>query len=275
MNEDPVFSGGLVKVLLVILVVGLLGVGGYALLSSIDLPDLDELNQTTTNLTDTELSDVTIGDEPAEPDPADADTANPFTTASFGSALSAVRAEAGSGRQLTRLFINPVQTQFIVVDGDGIEAFSVRADDPSEVVKEEATITISGNATIEDFGFALDAVDPSAIDKMLASAKKQSGAGDFEPTVLSLERRIPFGERALEWTINAEGGGRNLLYRAEPNGSKVRDSGGGGSPIPATPKAPSAPQVPDSLGEAQKLGECIEKAGQDTEKIFECLDAGN
>ena len=60
----------------------------------------------------------------------------------------------------------------------------------------------------------------------MATAKKQSGAGDFEPTVLSLERRIPFGDRALEWTINAEGGGRNLLYRAEPNGSKVRNQGG-------------------------------------------------
>jgi len=264
MNEDPLFSGGIIKVALVILVAGLLGVGAYALVSGVDLPDID-LDETTTNLTDTELSDVTIGDEPEEPDPGDTETGDPFTTASFASALSAVQAEAGSGRRLTRLFINPVQTQFIVVDGDGIEAFSVRADS-GDVVREEATITISGNATIDDFAFALDAVDPSAIDRMLAGAKKQSGAGDFEPTVLSLERRISFGDRALEWTINAEGGGRNLLYRAEPNGSKVRNEGGGGTPVPA------APALPPGISEAQELGECIEKAGQDTEKVFACLE---
>ncbi|MBA2300359.1 MAG: hypothetical protein H0W22_06250, partial [Chloroflexi bacterium] len=230
MNEDPLFSGGMVKVALIILTAGLLGVGAYALVDGIDLPDidLDELGETTTNLSDTDLSDTTIGDAPEEPPP---DAGDPFTSASFGSALDAVKAEAGPGRKLTRLFINPVQTQFIVVkgdgDGDGIEAFSVRSDDSKEVVREEATITISGNATLEDFAFSLDAVDPSAIDRMLAAAKKRSGAGDFEPTVVSLERRIPFGERALEWTINAEGGGRNLLYRAKPDGSEVRDSGGG------------------------------------------------
>ena len=232
-----------------------------------DLPeiDLEELDQTTTNLTDTELSDVTIGDEPEEPDPGDSDAGDPFTTGSFASALSAVQAEAGSGRQLTRLFINPVQTQFIVVDGDGIEAFSVRVDDPDEVVREDATITISGNATIEDFAFPLDGVKPTAIDRMLSAARKQSAAGDFEPTVVSLERRIPFGDRALEWTINAEGGGRNLLYRAKPDGTEVRNEGGGGTPIP---------EVPSGINEAQELGECIEKAGQDTEKVFACLEQG-
>lgn len=268
MNQDPIFSGGVVKAALLILVAGALGVGAYALADGgVDLPeiDLDELDQTTTNLSDTELSDTTIGDAPDEPQP---DAVDPFTSASFGSALDAVKAEAGGGRLLTRLFINPVQTQFIVMlrdeEGrDGIEAFSVRADDPGEVVREEATITISGNATLEDFAFALDGVDPSAIDRMLVAAAKQSGAGDFEPTVVSLERRIPFGDRALEWTINAEGGGRNLLYRADPDGSKVRNEGGGGSPVP---------DVPSSLNEAQELGECVEEAGQDTEKVFACLE---
>lgn len=261
MNEDPLFSGGMVKVALIILTAGLLGVGAYALVDGINLPDidLDELGETTTNLSDTDLSDTTIGDAPDEPAAAAAD---PFTSASFGSALDAVKAEAGPGRRLTRLFINPVQTQFIVVDGDGIEAFSVRSDS-DEVIREEATITISGNATLEDFGFSLDAVDPSAIDRMLAAAKKQSGAGDFEPTVVSLERRIPFGERALEWTINAEGGGRNLLYRAKQDGREVKDSGG---------ESPIAPAVPSEIDEAQELGECIEKAGQDTDKVFACLD---
>ena len=182
---------------------------------------------------------MTIGDEPEEPDPADAETGDPFTSASFASALSAVQAEAGLGPQADAPVHQPrADPVHRASTATAIEAFSVRADDPGEVVREEATITISGNATIDDFAFALDAVEPSAIDRMLASAKKQSGAGDFEPTVLSLERRIPFGDRALEWTINAEGGGRNLLYRAEPDGSEVRDSGGGGNAEPRNPRGP-------------------------------------
>ena len=55
----------------------------------------------------------------------------------------------------------------------------------------EATVTISGNVTLEDFAFGLAAVDPDAIDRMLAAARKRSGAADFEPSVLVLERAIP------------------------------------------------------------------------------------
>ena len=146
----------------------------------------------------------------------------------------------------------------------GSRRFSVRADDPGEVVREEATITISGNATLEDFAFALDGVDPSAIDRMLAAATKQSGAGDFEPTVVSLERRIPFGDRALEWTINAEGGGRNLLYRADPDGSKVRNEGGGGSPLPDVPsgleRGPGARRVRREGGAGHREGVRLPRA---------------
>ena len=99
MNEDPIFSGGVVtRRRWSSCVAGALGVGAYALADGgIDLPeiDLDELDQTTTNLSDTELSDTTIGDAPDEP-PADA--GDPFTSASFGSALAdAVKAEAGGG----------------------------------------------------------------------------------------------------------------------------------------------------------------------------------
>jgi hypothetical protein len=152
-----------------------------------------------------------------------------------------------------------VQTQLIVRRGDGVEAYSVRADS-GELDREEATITISGEASIEDFAFSLDAIDPGSIDRMLAAARKQSGDEDFEPTVLSLERGIPFGRRALEWTINAQGGGRNLLYRADADGGSVRNEGGKGSGIP-----PAAV-------EAEKLNECIEAAGENPEEIFACLD---
>ena len=99
-----------------------------------------------------------------------------------------------------------------------------------------------------------------AIERMLATARRLSAAADFQPTVLNLERRIPFGSRELAWTISAQGGGRNLTYRAAANGTKVEDVGAGGSEIP--------PQVQ----QAQELNRCIEAAGSDIDKVTACFD---
>ena len=95
---------------------------------------------------------------------------------------------------------------------------------------------------------------------MLAEARKLSGAQDFEPTVLSLERAIPFGSRELRWTINAEAGGRYVLYRAAPDGSNVRNEGGAGT------------QIPQAAQDAKKLNDCIAAAGSNTDEILGCLD---
>jgi hypothetical protein len=165
----------------------------------------------------------------------------------------------GPNRQLTRVSINDTQTQFTARRGSGIEAFSVRADS-GEVVRQSATIAISGNATIDDFAFGLDGLQPAAIDRMLASARKSSGAGDFKPTVLNLERRITLGSRELAWTINAEGNGRNLTYRAAADGGDLQDIGGGGTPIP--------PQIQ----QAQQLNQCIQAASRDIDRITACLE---
>ncbi len=257
MKEEPLISGGVVKVVVVLLVAAVLGGGAYALVGDgieIDLPDLPDVDtlgdQTATNLENTTIEGGSFAGAPA---------LEPFTTAGFMEALAKVKAEIGSGRELTRLFINDVQAQFIVRRGDGVEAYSVRAD-TGDLDREDATITITGSAEISDFAFALDAVDPAAVDRMLATAARQSGTDDFGPTVLSLERAIPFGRRALEWTINAQGGGRNLLFRADRDGRNVRSEGGKGTAIP-----PAAV-------EAQELSDCIQDAGGDPEKIFGCLE---
>jgi hypothetical protein len=225
-REEPVISRAVLKAALVILIAGALGAGAYALagggidIDLPDLPDIDTIGEDPTELENTTLQGTTIGQGEPEPQPTD-----PFTSAGFAAAIEQVKDEVGQGRELTRLFINPVQTQFIVRRGDGIEAYSVRAD-TGELTQADATITISGNAKIGDFAFALDALDPAAVDRMLSAARKQSGAADFEPTVLSLERAIPFGSRELRWTINAEGGGRNLTYRAAADGTGVEKIGG-------------------------------------------------
>jgi hypothetical protein len=259
-REEPVISGAVLKAALVILIAGALGVGAYALVGGgidIDLPDLPDLETTgeeTTGLEDTALEDTTIAEEEPQAEPTD-----PFTSAGFAIAIAKVTEAVGPGQQLTRLFINEVQTQFVVRRGEGIEAYSVRTD-TDEVSRSDATITISGNARISDFAFALDALDPAAIDRMLASARRQSGAADFEPTVLSLERAIPFGSRELRWTINAEGEGRNLTYQAAADGSAVENIGGVGT------------EIPPAARRAEELNDCIQAAEQDPNEILACLE---
>jgi hypothetical protein len=233
MREEPIFSGGVVKAALVILVGAALGFGAYALVAGVDvnLPDLPEIDTTSdtsgqaTTLSDTTLEDTTLGERTATEEPVAQTSSDPFTRAGLDSALGQVSREVGAGAQLTRLTINDVQTQFIVRRGNGIEAQSVRAD-TGELTREDASVTISGDATIADFAYGLSEVDPGAVDRMLAAARKQSGAPDFTPTVLSLERAIPSSSKRLEWTINAEAGGRYLTYRAAADGSAVRDLGG-------------------------------------------------
>lgn len=259
MREDPIISGAWVKAALLILIGGALGVGAYLLVSGVDielpdLPDIEELDSGTTDLSDTTLEETTIGAEPEAAAPSD-----PFTSAGFAAALGKVMDEVGPGRQATRVTINDSQTQFFVRHGDGAEAYSVRSDS-GDLERQDATITVSGNATIEDFVFALDAIKPSAIDRMLADARTMSGAGDFEPAVLTLERRIPFGSRELAWTISAQGGDRNLTYRASADGSRVEDTGGGGT------------QVPPQVKTAQELNDCIQAAGTDIDRVTACFD---
>lgn len=261
MREDPILPGGVIKLLLVLLVAGVIGVVAFAVIGDglpFDLPDLPEIEDSTgvTTLSQTELQETTIDGDSA---PAVGTPVDPFTSTGVASALRAVRAATDPGAQLTRVTINDVQTQFIVRKGRrGVEAYSVRADS-GELVREHASITISGTASLEDFAFALAAVKPAAIDRMLSAARRQSGAKDFRPSVLTLERAIPFGSRELRWAINVQAGGRYLLYRARPNGSGVSNAGGEGI------------AVPPAAQEAQELGDCISAAGDDTDKIMECL----
>jgi hypothetical protein len=257
MREDPIFSGGWIKAALVLLVAGALGVGAYLLASGTDLPDIN-LNTTdnATTLSDTNLEDTTIGDSVPEP-PA---TTDPFTTAGLAAASAKLRDEVGAGAQATQVAINETQTQFFIRHGDGDDAYLVSADS-GDLERHDATISITGNVTIEDFVFGLDAIQPSSIDLMLSAARKLSGAADFRPTALSLERQIQSGSRELAWTISAQGGGRNLTYRAAPDGTGVKDVGGGGGS-----------QIPPAAQRVQEVNRCIEAAGGDIDKVTACFD---
>lgn len=273
MKPDPIFSGEALKAAALLVVAIAIGGAAVAVATGglhistphISLPDSN--GGTATELQNTNLSNTTIDgsldqtvDQPApEPSAAAAPAADPFSGAGLASAIAKVGAEIGPNAELTRLFINDVQTQFIVrTGGDGVAAYSVRADS-GELDRQDASITISGNATLDDFDFKLGAVKPGAIAPMLARARKLSGGSDFRPSVLSLERDLRSGLEPPEWTINAEGNGRYLLFKAGINGRHVKATGGQGPPIP------------QAAIDARKLNDCILDAGGDPDTIQKCV----
>jgi hypothetical protein len=266
-KPDPVFSGDAFKAAALMIVALVIGVGVWAVASdnlNVSLPDVnlpDNSSSPSTNLQDTDLSNTTI-DPSARPVTKPSAPANPvgdpFSSAGLSHSIAAVKSQIGGGRQLTSLSINDVQTQFIVRRGNDIEAWSVRADDGS-ITRQDASISISGNATIANFAFKLDAVKPGAVDRMLAATRKASGAPDLRPTVLRLARDLSTGLKPPEWTINVEGKGRYLTYRANANGGAVSNIGGDGV------------QIPQAAIEARKLNDCIQAASSDTDAIQKCF----
>jgi hypothetical protein len=268
-KPDPVFSGDAFKAAALMVVALVIGVGVWAVASdnlNVSLPDVnlpDNSSSPSTNLQNTDLSNTTI-DPSAEPVTKPSAPANPvgdpFSSAGLSQSIAAIKSQIGGGRQLTSLTINDVQTQFIVRRGKDIEAWSVRADDGS-MTRQDASISISGNATIKDFAFKLDAVDPAAVNRMLARTRKLSGAQDLKPTVLRLERDLTGGQKPPEWTINAEGNGRYLTYKANAKGGAVKNIGGDGV------------EIPQAAIEARKLNDCIKAAGTDTNAISACFKA--
>jgi hypothetical protein len=271
-KPDPVFSGEVLKAAALLVVS--IAIGGAAVavatgnlsihLPDINLPDTD--TGASTALSNTDLSNTTINgpDPEAKPEPAPepgvaAPVTDQFRSEAFSAAISRIAAETG-GREteVTRALINDSQTQFTVrTGGQNVKAYEVLTS--GDLVTQDASLTITGTATIGDFAFKLGAIKPAAVDRMLARAKRLSGAGDFRPSVLSLERDLSAGLKPPEWTINAEGGGRYLTFRAALNGSRMRNIGGKGV------------EIPQAAIDARKLNDCIQGAEQDFDRIEACF----
>jgi hypothetical protein len=266
-KPDPVFSGDAFKAGALLVVALVIGVGVWAVASgnlSIGLPDInlpDNSSSPSTNLQNTDLSNTTIDPRPqpvTKPSAPANPVGDPFSSAGLSRSIAAVESQIGGGRELTSLTINEVQTQFIVRRGKDIEAWNVRAEDGS-ITRQDASISISGNATIADFAFKLDSVKTGAVDRMLAATRKASGAPEIRPTVLRLERDLSGGLKPPEWTINFEGNGRYLTYKANARGGAVHNVGGQGV------------QVPPAAIEARKLNDCIQRASGDVDAIQSCF----
>jgi hypothetical protein len=272
-KQDPIFSGEAVKAILLLIVALAIGGGAVAVATgdlNLELPDIDipePSTDPTVTLSDTSLSDITIDEPedlvepvpetPAEPVPP---PANQFDGSALKQAIVQITAELGPQTRASSLTINESQTQFVVLTGKGqVKAYALLSS--GDLVTQDANVTITGNATLDDFSFKLTSVKPDVLDPMIRRAGIKAKTRTFRPTTLRLERDLSAGLKPPEWTINAEGDGRYLTFKADLDGRKVRNIGGAGV------------QVPQAVIDARELSECIKAAAQDFEQVKACFDA--
>lgn len=185
-----------------------------------------------------------------------------FTSAGFTEAVDAVAEEEGDDAPVFDVQITSGGAVFTFVDG---EQLAGQVYSGGELQSQE--VDVIGPGSVEGSDFPLTDVDPAAIDKIAEGVRTESGIDDVEITVMKLTKQNANGE--LQWTINAEGGGRTgLVYTADPDGSNLvsplGDIAGGGSTDPSDTPAPSE--------SAQALAECVQEAAGDVDAIQACTE---
>lgn len=262
--EEGIVSRGVKRLIFVVLGGLAIGFGVFALVSGLQSAD-DKDTAAPVKPAQTPAGATTSPspppDKPAEPVSSDIPE-DPFSSESLRLATDLVRREVGGDAELTKLTINPVLTEFHVRQGNGARGFQLRA---GEDKLQAVLVRVVGTGSLDEFSFPLSKVDPDSVDRMVAEAKRISGAGDFEPNVLALEKALV--NKRLRWLITAEGGGRiGLTYIARPDGRRVNDANTG--PRAAPPSVP--PDVEEQFERGRKRLRCVQQAGGDIEKLQRC-----
>ena len=170
-----------------------------------------------------------------------------------------VKGKAGDNAQALQVQITEVGADFKLRNGEQATGFVYTGGD-----LHDEKVDVIGPGSLEGQDFPFTEVDPAAIDKIVSGVKQASGVNDLKVTVMTLEKSAVDGQ--LNWTINAEGGGRTgLVYNAEPDGSNVTSplpdiagSGSGGTSTTPSGKTPA------------EIAQCVQQAGTDVSKIQAC-----
>ncbi len=186
-----------------------------------------------------------------------------FTTAGFQKANDAVKEKAGENAQALQVQITEGGADFKLRSGEQATGFVYTGGD-----LHDEKVDVIGPGSLEGQDFPFSEVDPAAIDKIVSGVKQAAGVNDLKVTVMTLEKSAVDGQ--LQWTINAEGGGRTgLVYNAEPDGSNVisplGDIAGSGSGGTSTGGA----TTPSGKTPAE-IAQCVQAAGTDISKIQAC-----
>src|SRR3954454_3942205 len=191
-----------------------------------------------------------------------------FTSAGFQKAHDAVTDKAGENAQALQVQITAGGADFKLRNGEQATGFVYTGGD----LRDER-VDVIGPGSLEGQDFPFSEIDPAAINKIVSGVKEAAGVSDLKVTVMALEKSQIDG--VLQWTINAEGGGRTgLVYNAEPDGSNVAspigDIARSGSGRTSTSGGSSTGATTPSGRTPAEIAQCIQQAGTDVSKIQAC-----
>lgn len=142
-----------------------------------------------------------------------------LTGSGFGTALDAVREEAGEDADALRVQVTAAGAEFRLLDPEGgATAFAYSGGELAEV----QVAVIAGSLEGEEF--PLEDVDPEAVDRIADGVSEQLGEG---AALSALTLQLDGLDGVPRWTVNASGpSGIGRPFVAELDGSDLRPAGG-------------------------------------------------
>ena len=266
-REEGVFGPGARKFIGWLLTIAVV-IGVVVLALNVDLGDLaDELEtigETTTEEPAERQAEEPAAEEPAAEAKPEVDPGvepEPLNAAGIAAAIAALRDEVGGNPHMVRLRTSRDSIELVIRRDERPTGYSWSDGELTEL----PVVVVTGSGPLEDRDFLASTVDPKSLGRLLLGAKRESGGRKLEVVNATLEAEVINPDR-LRWMLNAEApNGAGIAFRARRDGSGVEQLGSTGPPGAGLP-----PQAREQFRDAERLGDCLERAGGDTEAILEC-----
>jgi len=267
-REEGVFGPGGRKFIAWLVTIAV-AAGVIVLALNVDLGDLaDELETIGETTTEEPRGGQDEGrdDDPAEEAEAEPEEPlevepEPLNAAGIAAAIAALRDEVGGNPHMVRLRSSPESIELVIRSDERPVGYSWANGELTEL----AAVVVTGSGPLKDRDFLASTVDPKSLGRLMLGAKRESGGRKLEVVNATLEAEVLNPDR-LRWMLNAEApNGASIAFRARRDGTGVEQLGSTGPPGAGLP-----PQAREQFRNAERLGDCLEEAGGDSEAILEC-----
>ena len=270
-KEEGVFGPGGRKFIAWLLTIAVL-VGLIVVALSVDLGNLaDELETIGETTTEEPRSgqgeDPDAGTEnPEQAEPADQPDVEPqaLNAAGVAASIAALRDEVGGNPHLVRVRALPMSIELVIRNDERPTGYTWSDGELTEL----PVVVVTGSGPLSERDFLASTVDPKALGRLLLGAEREAGGRELEVVNATLEADVIAPDR-LRWLLNAEApNGSSIAFRARRDGTGVEQLGSTGPPGAGLPA-----QAREQFREAERLGDCLEEAGGDTDAILDCTEA--
>jgi hypothetical protein len=178
--------------------------------------------------------------------------------------------QGGDAIELLHVTISPANADFELARGDTAAAYNYFPNGDLQ----SRQVNVSGTGSLAAETFPVAELDPSVVDTLVTDVKTANP--DFSVLNLDLSKDFSASSRngGPLWSISAQGGGRNVGYTAEADGSDFKEPGASSAQPPlssaASPGAAS-PSAAAAVRDAQRKTNCIKKANGNVTRIQACM----